>query len=80
MSELSRLQLLTDAQWAPALAAAAHNRRHVVCPDGFESVIRRLTDEVLVVAANIAAERAKSEGGGGGGGNELFFFLGDAAL
>ena len=45
--EVSRLLALPDAAWAPALAAAFHNRLHFLCPGGLESRLQLLARNVL---------------------------------
>ncbi len=47
LEKVQRLLALPDAAWAPALSAAAHNRRHVVCADGLSAKLRTLAKNVL---------------------------------
>ena len=39
ISELKRLMALSDAEWAPAVEAAAHNQRHMAYADGLTSYL-----------------------------------------
>ena len=66
VNEIGRLQALPDAEWAPALAAAAHNRRHLICPKGFSATLQRAARNVLSFAATVAATATPADGAGTG--------------
>mmetsp|Transcript_42414 Transcript_42414/g.95854 ORF Transcript_42414/g.95854 Transcript_42414/m.95854 type:complete len:229 (-) Transcript_42414:147-833(-) len=48
---VSRIQAATDDEWRPALAAAAHNQRQLLCPDRFLASMRRLSFNQFKFAA-----------------------------
>lgn len=45
--DVKRLVATADSEWAPVRAAAAHNRRHFRCPDGFRARLTAYADDVL---------------------------------
>ncbi len=53
VDDVDRLVDLPDSAWLPALQAAAHNRRHFVCPDGLSRRLRLLSRNVLRFVASV---------------------------
>ena len=53
VSAIRRLQDMPNAAWGPALATAAHNKRHLICPDGFGARLRAAERAPLDLAARL---------------------------